>query len=109
VYEKALEKMSLPSEREKLLQGIMEEGSKIWEIKYQLDRWEQISKENIDSLLLWKSYLDFKQTTFAAFRYDEIQNLYLKRVKLLVEATSKAADTSLYQQLIYVLVSVKTF
>lgn len=107
MYEKALGNASSLSDRERLLEGMMGEGSKIWEIKYQSDRWEQISKENIDSLLLWKSYLNFKQTTFVTFRYEEIRELYVNRIKLLLATIVKATPntaTLLYEQLIYILV-----
>ena len=67
MFEKALEKVQSLEDRETLLLGLMNEGAKIWELKTQSDRWEQISKRNIDSLVLWRSYLNFKQTTFESF------------------------------------------
>ena len=106
LYEKALEKITIIADREKLLHGLMSEGSRIWEVKYQMDRWEGISKENINSLSLWKSYLDFKQTTFATFRHEEIRDVYLQRIKLLADVIKKNSKFELYQQLIYVLVRV---
>jgi hypothetical protein len=106
MYEKALEKATSLSDRERLLSGLMSEGSKVWEIKTQSDRWEKISKDNIDSLMLWKSYMSFKQTTFATFRYEEVRDVYFKRMKLLSETILSAGsnrDKSLDHQLLYVL------
>lgn len=105
MYEKALEKARSLPDRERLLLGLMSEGSKVWEIKAQSEKWEQISKDNIESLVLWKSYVAFKQTTFSTFRYEEVKEVFVKRIKLLTAAISSAGpekDESLYQQLFYV-------
>ncbi|TVY82315.1 Protein NRDE2-like protein [Lachnellula suecica] len=106
MYEKALEKAGSLKDRERLLLGLMAEGSKIWEAKTQSDRWEQISKDNIDSLMLWKSFLNFKQATFSTFLYEQTRDICLRRMKLLSKAASTASsDTinSIYQQILYVL------
>ncbi|KAL5326754.1 hypothetical protein ACEPPN_004443 [Leptodophora sp. 'Broadleaf-Isolate-01'] len=112
MYEKALEKAQSLEDKERLLLGLMAEGTKIWEVKVQSDRWEKISKENIDSLLLWTSYLNFKQSTFTTFRYDEVREVYLKRIRLLlgsVEGFAENAREALYQQLIYVMLRLTLF
>jgi hypothetical protein len=112
MYEKALQNARSLPDRERLLLGIMKEGAKIWEIKAQADRWEQISKDNIDSLVLWMSYLNFKQSTFSTFQYEEVKEVFLKRIKLLSEASNiadPANGVSLYHQLIYVLLRLTLF
>jgi hypothetical protein len=111
MYEKALEKTRSLVDRERLLQGLMLEGAKIWEMKIQADRWEQVAKENIDSLVLWTSYLNFKQSAFSSFRYEAIKELYLSRVKLLFATIEKLNDSTdaLHQQIIYVLLRFTLF
>lgn len=115
MYEKALIKTRCLVDRERLLQGLMTEAAKIWELKVQADRWEQIAKENIDSLLLWTSYLNFKQSTFSTFRYEESKELYLSRIKLLLTAIKKSGNlsidsvNSLCQQILYVLLRLTLF
>ena len=112
MYEKALGLARSLQDRERLLLGLMAEGSKIWEIKDQADRWEQISKDHIDSLVLWRSYMDFKQATFSIFRRDEVRDVFLKRVRLLMKAIDTSipdALDSLYGQLIYVLLRFTIF
>lgn len=112
MYEKALDNVTSLSDREKLLLGLMREGSKIWEIKTQSERWEKISKDNIDSLVLWKSYMSFKQTTFSTFRYEEVRELYLQRLSLLSETIRSGAtarDMSLHSQWLYVLLRFTIF
>ncbi|TVY38834.1 Protein NRDE2-like protein [Lachnellula occidentalis] len=112
MYEKALEKATTLKDRERLLLGLMEDGTKIWETKAQSDRREKISKENIDSLMLWRSFLDFKQGTFSTFRYEETRDICIRRIKLLSEVASRAgSDTvnSIYQQILYVFLRLTTF
>lgn len=112
MYEKALENSRSLETREKLLLGLMTEGAKIWDLKTQTDRWERISKENIDSLFLWTSYLNFKQSNFSTFRYDEVKEVFLKRIKLLRGSIVTAADGAsavLYEQLLYVVLRLTLF
>ncbi|CZS99769.1 uncharacterized protein RAG0_08091 [Rhynchosporium agropyri] len=112
MYEKALEKVQSLEDREKLLLGLMAEGTKIWEVNKQSDRWEQISEDNIDSLLLWTSYLNFKQSTFTTFRYDDLREVFLKRIRLLLETVERSTEDArgaLYQQLIYVILRLTLF
>ncbi|PVH87003.1 DUF1740-domain-containing protein [Cadophora sp. DSE1049] len=112
MYEKALEKMQSLVDRERLLLGLMAEGTKIWEVKIQSDRWEKISQDNIDSLLLWTSYLNFKQSTFTTFRYEDVREVYLMRIRLLqtsIETATEASRTALYQQILYVMLRLTLF
>jgi hypothetical protein len=112
MYEKALDKMTSLGDRERLLIGLMTEGGKIWEVKVQSDRWEQISNDNIDSLILWTHYLNFKQSNFKTFRYEEIRELFIQRIKLLTSAVVNAKSTSLpalFNQLLYVTLRLTLF
>jgi len=115
MYEKALTKAgSTLANRERLLLGLMAEGAKIWDFKTQSERWEQVSQNNLDSILLWKQYLDFRQCTFAAFRYEEVRGIFLKRIKLLKQAIEKGeqagTDTSvLFEHLIYTILRVTLY
>ncbi|KAI6246263.1 Nuclear exosome regulator NRDE2 [Erysiphe necator] len=85
LYEKALQHCKSLENRERLLVGLMSEGEKLWELKIQANRWEHISKNNIDSLFLWKKYLNFKQFNLSTFRYEEVKKLYLQRIEYLNE------------------------
>jgi hypothetical protein len=87
----------------------MTEGAKIWELQAQSERWKQISKDNIDSLVLWKSYLNFRQTTFGTFQYEEVRDIFIQRIKLLVQATESNPDRSLYDQIVYIFLRLTTF
>jgi hypothetical protein len=112
MYEKALGNARSLEDRERLLLGLMAEGSKVWEIKEQANRWERISRDHIDSLILWKSYVDFQQATFSIFRQEEVRDIFLNRIRLLLKAISTSTPDALdllYAQLIYVLLRFTRF
>ena len=109
MYEKALEKTRTLGDRETLLLGLMAEGAKIWELKAQSERWEQISKEHIDSLVLWKSYLNFRQTSFGAFQYEEVRVIFVQRIKLLLQAAEANSSSAIHNQLVYILLRLTIF
>ncbi|APA10617.1 hypothetical protein SS1G_12552 [Sclerotinia sclerotiorum 1980 UF-70] len=113
MYEKALKNIHCLPDRERLLLGLMVEGSKIWEIKVQAERWEQIAKDNIDSLILWKRYLDFRKSNFSTFRYEEVRGVFLNRIRSLKNSISVAPEwisvKSLYEQLLYVVLRATLF
>ena len=115
MYEKALVKAgSTLATRERLLLGLMAEGAKIWDFKTQSERWEQVSQDNLDSVILWKQYLVFRQCTFVAFRYEEVSGIFVKRIKLLKEAIEKSEKAGtetgvLFEHLIYTILRVTLY
>ncbi|KAF7902036.1 uncharacterized protein EAF01_007334 [Botrytis porri] len=113
MYEKALGKIHYLQDRERLLLGLMAEGAKIWEIKVQAERWAQIAKDNINSLVLWKEYLNFRQSNFSTFRYEDVREVFLGRIRSLKDSISAAPEWSsvklLYEQLLYVVLRATLF
>ncbi|TQS38114.1 hypothetical protein Golomagni_01387 [Golovinomyces magnicellulatus] len=111
LYEKALNHSESLENRERLLIGLMSEGEKIWELRTQASRWEQISRNNIDSLFLWTKYIDFKQFTLSIFRYEEVKNVYLQRLKYLSHAAKNEQENAEnnYLELIQVLLRATLF
>lgn len=115
LYEKALSVAGRElADRERLLLGMMAEGSKIWDFKLQSEKWAQISRENLESVQLWKQYLDFRQSSFPNFRYEDIRGVFLERIRLLKSAigtsTEAQKDTSrLYEHLLYTIVRASLF
>ncbi|RKF72521.1 Protein NRDE2-like protein [Golovinomyces cichoracearum] len=111
LYEKALNHSESLENRERLLVGLMSEGEKIWELRTQASRWEQISRNNIDSLFLWTKYIDFKQFTLSIFRYEEVKTVYLQRLKYLSQAAKNEQENAEnnYLELIQVLLRSTLF
>lgn len=115
LYQKALAKAgSTLAKRERLLLGMMKVGSQIWDLNTQSQRWEQISQDNLDSVYLWKQYLDFRQSTFATFRYEEVRAIFVKRIKLLNEKINNEKSSEeevciLYGHLLYTILRATLF
>ncbi|POS84241.1 hypothetical protein EPUL_004498, partial [Erysiphe pulchra] len=111
LYEKALQHCESLENRERLLVGLMSEGEKLWDIEKQANRWEQISKKNIDSLFLWTKYLEFKQFNLPIFRYEQVKKLYLQRIEYLTQAakTDQGNSEKYFHELQLVLLKATIF
>ncbi len=77
MFEKALEKVKDSQGREVLLFGMMQEASEVWETDKLSVSWKSVLRQNTHSLRLWTKYLDFMQTSFTHFRFEEVENAYL--------------------------------
>ncbi|KAH8815869.1 NRDE-2, necessary for RNA interference-domain-containing protein [Xylogone sp. PMI_703] len=112
LYEKALANIKLPGDRDALLLGLMNQGSKVWDTTEQGNRWEKIAQDNMNSLLLWKSYLDFKMSNFSKFQFEDIRDIFVNRITQLlkyIQAAGPDVDDSLWQQLVYILLRFTLF
>ncbi|KAI9838110.1 MAG: hypothetical protein M1819_006266 [Sarea resinae] len=91
IYEKALASLGRMDEgREALLLGMMEEGSQLWDSKKIAAKWRNVLQENPSYLNLWTKYLDFQQTNFVTFRYEDCRNVFMDCLALLKSANSRA-------------------
>ncbi|KAL2869815.1 uncharacterized protein BJX67DRAFT_322301 [Aspergillus lucknowensis] len=71
IYEKALRRIGPQvAGRDRLLIGLLEEGSKVWDTQKLLSRWHSTLKSNPQHISLWVNYLDFRQTEFLNFTRD---------------------------------------
>lgn len=111
LYEKALQHCNSLENRERLLVGLMSEGEKLWELNVQASRWEQISKNNIDSLFLWTKYLEFKQFNLPIFRFEQVKKLYLQRIEYLAQAAKVDQENTekYFHELQFVLLKATIF
>ena len=108
MYEEALGKVMDPQAQELLVLGMIEEGSKIWDTKKLSAKWRTALQNNPGHVGLWAKYLDFRQTTFTIFRFDEVRNVYIECFEVLRQARFKIKDyfmahESLYEIQIYIL------
>lgn len=85
IYEKAIEMVETLAEKERLILGMMDEGTKVWESKKLSSKWRVLVQKYPSSVNLWITYLDFKQSDFASFRYEEVRTVYLDCLSLLRE------------------------
>ena len=106
MFQKALDNVKDSEGREVLLLGLMQEITEIWAIDKILSCWRKVIQENRQSTRLWTKYLDFMQTNFTYFRFEEVRNVYLDCLKLIHEARTsgeisldeqdKSFDTQIY-------------
>lgn len=79
IYEKALRSVKREDpDYERLILGMMEEGSLLWETAKLATKWQDILKEHPSSIELWTRYLDVLQTSASTFRLEECKVVYLK-------------------------------
>ena len=80
MYQKALKAASRKSDplknRERIILEMMKEGAKIWTQAEQAERWEQATRQEVASSLLWKRYLDFRMSDFQGFVYEDLKQLF---------------------------------
>lgn len=115
LYEEALPHATDISLKDTLLDGMMREGEKVWDPKQLAKRWEEITKANPDSFLLWVSQLNFELSQVATFTYDEMKNVMMTKLQSLSQALPAAASSdgnkaaTLCSQLIYVFIRLTCY
>ena len=108
MYEKALASVNDRSAQERLLLGLMDEGMKIWDTEKTIARWQAILLEKSTHPGLWVEYLNFRQSSFTTFRYEEVRQIYVECLSKLREAHQSQAGKHLYQMQLYVVLRLTT-
>ena len=114
IYEEAIEKVVNGKDKEHLLLGLMEAGAKVWKIGKLTSKWRSLLRKYSEYLGLWIKYLDYKQSSFSSFRYEEARNIYLDCLDVLQRAHSspEVANTGkdfLYENQVYVFLRMTLF
>ncbi|KAG2181353.1 hypothetical protein INT43_008936 [Umbelopsis isabellina] len=73
IFEKALEKN--PGS-EVLLLSYMRCAADIWDTKTILTKWDSILKENTNSIALWTEYVNYRQTSFSSFTFQQCLQVF---------------------------------
>ncbi|KAL4998399.1 NRDE-2, necessary for RNA interference-domain-containing protein [Aspergillus recurvatus] len=82
LYEKALKKIGQGSSRDRLLIGLLEEGTKLWDTKKVLAQWHSTLRANSHYINLWVKYLDFRQTEFLNFTHGQCLATFVECLRL---------------------------
>ncbi|KAJ6126606.1 hypothetical protein N7523_002218 [Penicillium sp. IBT 18751x] len=82
LYEKALKKVGESPHRDRLLLGRLYEGAKQWDRVILLAEWKGTLKENPSFISLWVKYLDFRQTDFHDFAFEQCNAVFLDCLSL---------------------------
>ncbi|KAI4125723.1 MAG: hypothetical protein LQ347_005252, partial [Umbilicaria vellea] len=114
IYERALLHVKDPHQRECMILGMMKEGTKVWETKKTYSKWRAVLEADPSSFALWQKYLDFRQTDFITFRYEEARTVYSDCLSMLKKARSVPAAKSttgstFYELQMYVLLRMTLF
>ena len=106
IYETALSKNKNNLERDRLVIGMMEEGTKIWDFNKLAKQWRAVLKENAHFPSLWIKYLDFQQTNFLTFTYEQCKSVYAECLKT---TALQPKDKNRDQLRIYILLRMIAF
>ena len=114
IYERALQRIKDPPQRERMILGMMEEGAKIWETKKVVIKWRDVLEADPSCFALWQKYLDFRQTDLITFRYEGARTVYSECLSVLnharsSQATNATSGGTLYELQLYVLVRMTLF
>ena len=107
MYEKALTTVKDLHYRERLIQGMMNEGVKIWEPRKLSGKWQSVLQENPGYAGLWIQYLDFQETNFSVFHFEKLREIFLGCLTVLRGTVSRRlGDTSKIANLIEIQIYV---
>lgn len=91
-YEEALRKIGTEEASRIVLQtGLLREARRHWDDARLTAKWQNVLREHPHSVALWFGYLDFVQSTFAPFKYEDCRVVFLQALKAL-QSISTADD-----------------
>lgn len=114
LYEKAIRAAERLQDKERLLLGMMQEGFRSWDNAKLSSKWTSLLDQYPTSMNIWIKYLDFKQSDFLSFRYEEVRTVYIECLKQLQQnrlntERSGTGHTSIYIIQIYVTLRMTVF
>ena len=83
IYEEALEKVNDPAGRENLILGMIDQAAQVWTSERLSSQLKSLLQDNPSFLSLWTKYLNFTQTNFTTFKYEEVLAVYFECLNLL--------------------------
>ena len=119
LYEEALPNARQPVDQEMLLEGMMREGTRVWDARTLAKRWDQVSKKHPASFVLWRARLNFELAKAAECSYEGLREFLAEKLHHLsrrlfdVCASGKEHEaedvTALCDQLVYVFLRLTRF
>jgi tetratricopeptide (TPR) repeat protein len=97
-YEEALKKIGPDQNSQlKLYQGLLKEAERAWDGAKLARKWKDVLAKHPQSMDLWMLYLDFVQSRFTSFKYEECRAIFFKCVESLrVTKTGISPEQSLH-------------
>ncbi|KAL8359659.1 hypothetical protein RB598_008164 [Gaeumannomyces tritici] len=115
MFESALAHAKSEADQERLLLGLMREGSRVWSPKTQAARWIATTEKHPESFRLWRAHLNHTMTDVASFKFETSKAFFVKRMKWLKGrleeriASPERDVADLVDQLVYVLLRATRF
>ncbi|KAK4244174.1 NRDE-2, necessary for RNA interference-domain-containing protein [Corynascus novoguineensis] len=92
LYQEALPHAASPSDRERLLLGMMREGSRVWGEEVLRRKWDEVVGSSTDvSFGLWKGRLDYEMGRVAGFAVEEVKGMIVRKLKVLREELERVS------------------
>ena len=93
-YEEALRKVGSDEASQIELQvGLLREAQRHWDDAKSAAKWQQVLAKYPHSARLWLGYVDFVQSTFSMFKYEDCHTAFIRALEALRSAGSKNDDT----------------
>ncbi|KAI4929922.1 hypothetical protein J4E85_004543 [Alternaria conjuncta] len=83
-YEEALKKIGTDQESKlELYKGLLEEAERAWDGARLASKWKDVLAMHPQSVELWMRYLDFVQSRFTSFKFEECRATFFKCIESL--------------------------
>ncbi|KAM5351290.1 hypothetical protein ACJ41O_004013 [Fusarium nematophilum] len=109
MLESALANVSTSQDRIRVLVPLMREGIKVWNSKLAAKKWTELLKDEEDSFQLWKTHLDFAMSNISAFRYEDIKQMHLDRLRQTVARAGLGSSSEDISEAIYIFLRLTRF
>ena len=114
IYQKALEKVTDPVGRENLILSMTDQAAQVWTSEKLSSHLKSLLQDNPGFLRLWTKYLNFTQTNFTTFKYEEVVAVYFECLNFLSRVLqhgmkSVAEKAQIYDIQLYVLLRMTLF
>jgi tetratricopeptide (TPR) repeat protein len=94
-YEEALRKVgSDEASQIELHVGLLREAQRHWDDAKLAVKWQQVLVKHTHSVKLWLGYVDFVQSTFSIFKFEDCRTAFIKALEALRSASSNNEATT---------------
>ncbi|EMD94711.1 hypothetical protein COCC4DRAFT_26585 [Bipolaris maydis ATCC 48331] len=96
IYGEALKKIGKhPEGQLQLYKGLLKEAERAWEGAKLASKWKDVLVKHPESVELWMMYLDFVQSRFTTFKYEDCRAIFFKCIETLSASTQNISPTGL--------------
>ncbi|RMZ68625.1 hypothetical protein GMOD_00008351 [Pyrenophora seminiperda CCB06] len=94
-YKEALKKTGKDHDAQlKLYTGLLKEAERAWDGAKLASEWKEVLERYPENMELWMMHLDFVQSTFTRYKYEDCRSLFLKCMKALGTSASDISPSA---------------